>query len=365
MTLTDHEQPGNNGDGPGKGPAALSSEEVARLSGQIALLARTGLPLSTGLTALGEELPAGGLRAAIENLAVAIEAGQPLEQAIKSQGDHIPPHIQGLVIAGVRSGRLGDLLGRYASYSSVRHELHRKLWLSLAYPLLSMVAALALFLFVCVFLVRQFEMIFRDFGVPLPTLTIVILRIAAVANQIWPVVLIIAVALLIGWLGSRLFLNEKTRGQLAAHIPLIGRIWRCTALSEFFHLLALLLESEMKLPEALDLAGRATPDADVETAAARMATEIRDGAELAVALRTQRLIPSGVPPLVEWGQKAGDLPSILHAIAEMFEAKAPSLVTFAGTVFGVLALLAVLWGVFLVVCGLILPMINLISVLSG
>ena len=64
------------------------------------------------------------------------------------QNDRIPPHLRGLVLGGIRSGRLGDVLGRFSGYVSIGTELARKLWLSLAYPILSIFAAVALFLFV-------------------------------------------------------------------------------------------------------------------------------------------------------------------------------------------------------------------------
>ena len=50
---------------------------------------------------------------------------------------------------------------------------------------------------------------------------------------------------------------------------------------------------------------------------------------------------------------------------EMFEARARGQATFAGTVMAVLAAIVVLWGVFTVVFGLMLPMVTLISRLSG
>ena len=57
------------------------------------------------------------------------------------QKDRIPPHLRGLVLGGIRSGRLGDVLGRFSGYVSIGTELGRKLWLSLAYPILSIFVA--------------------------------------------------------------------------------------------------------------------------------------------------------------------------------------------------------------------------------
>ena len=63
---------------------------------------------------------------------------------------------------------------------SIGTELKRKLWLSLAYPILSILVAIALLVFVNVVLVSQFETIFRDFGIPLPGLTISMIMVSHV-----------------------------------------------------------------------------------------------------------------------------------------------------------------------------------------
>ena len=129
----------------------LSGAETVELSRQIAGLASAGLPLAHGLMALGEELPRGRLRRSMNDLAKTLESGTTLDQALAQQGDRIPPHLRGLVIAGLRSGRLGDTLRRFSEYVAIGTELQRRLWLSLAYPILTICTALALLFFVCVF----------------------------------------------------------------------------------------------------------------------------------------------------------------------------------------------------------------------
>src|SRR5271166_3568621 len=127
----------------------LTGLEAADLSSQIAGLARSGLPLEQGLAALAEELPRGRLRRSIDELARTLESGIPLDQAVKAQERSIPPHLRGLVLAGMRLGDMSNLLDRFSEYISIGSELKRKLWLSLAYPAVTAGIAVALFVVVC------------------------------------------------------------------------------------------------------------------------------------------------------------------------------------------------------------------------
>jgi general secretion pathway protein F len=357
--VNDHDSPRQNGAG-----GRLSGVEAAELSRQIAGLTSAGLPLAPGLIALGEELPRGRLRRSMNELAETLESGVPLDEALDHQKNRIPPHLRGLVIAGLRSGRLGDTLSRFSSYVAIGTELERRLWLSLAYPILTVATALALFFFVCVILVGKFDAIYRDFNIPLPGITVVLIAIARIVNTAWVPTIIIVGIVFGSWLAARLFLTPPLRRALAGRLPLVGRVWRATSLAEFCHLLALLLESRLPLPEALRLTGEGVQDADVDASCRALAAQVESGRSLARAMENVWLFPSGFPRLLRWAENQEALPEVLHMAGAMFEARGRSYATFVGTVLNVLCVLIVFQMV-MFVPALFVPLITLISRLSG
>jgi general secretion pathway protein F len=344
---------------------SLKPEETARLSEQIGSLARAGLPLAPGLSALGEELPRGELRSSLRELADALNRGVSLEVAIEQQDERVPAHLRGLILAGLRSGRLGEILGQFSGYLSIGTELKRKLWLSLAYPIMSIVVAIALFVFIHVFVVAIFERIFLDFGIPLPGLTMGMLLVSRVLKAGWPALVIVGGGIIVLWLALRVFLKPADRVSLATTIPVTGRVWKYISLAEFCHLLALLLESLLTMPEAVRLAGEGVENSDLARASRVMAEEVEQGATFAQALRGRGEFPKGLARLLRLAGDNNAIAAILHMAGEMFEARARSQAMFAGTVMAVLSVVIVLWGVFAVVGGLMLPLVTLISRLSG
>jgi type II secretory pathway component PulF len=342
----------------------LNGLETAQLSQQIAGLTQAGLPLGAGLTALSEELPRGALRRSMTELARTLDGGSTLDQAIESQRGKIPSHLRGLVIAGIRSGNLGEFLSRFSGYVGTGTEVKRRLWLNLAYPLITACAALALFVLVSTILVSQFDAIYRDFGVPLPALTVAIVAVSHFVNTIWAPVAIVLAGLVCVWLAAGALLKPPLRRSLAARIPVVGAVWRTTSLAEFCHLLALLLESHLPLPEALRLTGEGVQDADINDTCGAMAEEVESGRSLAEAMTGKRPFPSGLPNLLRWADRDKSLPEVLHMTGAMFEARARSHSTFSGTVVSVLCVLLVL-GMVMLIPGLFLPLITLISRLSG
>jgi len=350
--------------GPDGARNGLSGAEAGEFSRRIADLTAAGLPLAPGLAALSEELPRGRLRRSMTELADALDSGMPLAAAVETQQERIPAHLRGLVIAGARSGRLGDLLLRFSTYAGFANELKRQLVLSLAYPLLTLAIAIGLSFFVSAFVVAQFEHIFRDFNIPLAGLVQMVVYVAHVINAACLPLGAVAAVLILVVLAARLFLKPASRRSLSTHLPLLGWIWTPTRHSEFCRLLALLLENRSPLPESLRLTGEGIQDSGMERACGIMANEVEAGRSFALAMSKLRRFPPGLPRLLGWAEKRMTLPEVLHLAAAMFESQARSQATLIGMIVSVACVLNVL-ALIMLIPVLFLPLITLISRLSG
>lgn len=355
------DSPGPNGESAGR----LSGDEALAMSARISGLARAGLPLAPSLAAMAEELPRGRLRRSMLDLSRELESGESVDKALQSQGRRIPPHLRGLVAAGVRSGRLGEVLGEFSQYATTGVELRRRLRLNLAYPAFSLLITVALFAFVSVGVIPQFESIFRDFGIPLPRLTLVVIALSDRTSGIWQTILVVAALIAVGSMGAYLFLPTATFRGLLGHVPLLGGVWRWTSLAEFCHWLAMLLDHDLPMPEALRLAGEGVQDSSILADTRRMTEDMEDGKTLAQAMTDRRAFPPRLPRLLHWGEKRNSLPQVLHMAGEMFAARAAAQSNFAAAALGVLCFVVIIVGVNLMILGLMLPMITLISKLSG
>ncbi|SIO07934.1 general secretion pathway protein F [Singulisphaera sp. GP187] len=343
----------------------LSSDDVAQLTGHIASLTSAGMPLASGVRALAEEIPSRRLRAVLNRLADQLESGASLETAIERQGDRLPPHLRGLVVAGTRSGKLGDVLGRFAGYANIGSDLRRSLWLRLAYPTFTIALAVVVFVFVCVVLVTGFSRIFQDFGMPIPVLTGIVFQVAKAVDRAWLPLLQGLIGLAVLGVIASLVLRTDVRRSLAWVIPLIGPVWHLSDLAEFSHLLALLLESEVPLREALPMAGAAVRNSEIASGTKQAAQEIAEGRSLALALTRPSLFPHGFARIIDWAEKHRGMPEALHMAGEMFEAQARSQASFVSTVCGILAIWSILCGIVVVVVAIFFPLISLINRLSG
>src|SRR5947209_1505582 len=134
----------------------MNAEDLIALNEEIAAMARAGLPLDQGLAALAREMDRGRLRQVTAELAEDLRQGKTLPEALERQGNRVPPFYAALVTAGIRTGRIGEVLATPAG---------RRAWTRMIYavPLAGTMirsARLAAFTDLLSILVQQ--------GVPLP-----------------------------------------------------------------------------------------------------------------------------------------------------------------------------------------------------
>jgi general secretion pathway protein F len=346
---------------PGRRRGWLSTEDTVELARGMADLARAGVPLAGGLRALAAELPHGRLRGVLGEISGQLERGATLDTVIQSQGSRFPAHLRGLILAGLRSGRLAEVLEEYVDLWRARGELRRRIWLSMTYPLVLVVAITLVLIVLQVGVVPAFAEIFDDFGVDLPVLTTFFLDVIGPATLLLGVLLILlAVVLLVSaaipavaWVGPWVHL-----------VPLLGPLWRYGRLVQWARLTGMLLEQQVPLPEALRLSAAGAGDACLAEASRWAAAEVEAGRPLADCLMQRRPFPPSMTPLVDWGQQTGALGDAFRASAEMFEGRAQVQgVSLESVLLPVsLVMLAVFVGLF--VSAMMLPLVSLIQSLT-
>jgi type II secretory pathway component PulF len=348
------------------GQGRLSAEETAELTSKMADLVKVGLPLAPGLRAMADEMPHGlwrgpRLAAMLRAIAAEIDAGRSLEDAFASRQGTFPPHFYALILAGIRSGQIAQSLEELVSIQRQTIELRRRVRLTLAYPLLLIAFSVLLLIGLATVIVPQFDKIFRDFGADLPALTKVILALAGPGSGGYLAGLA-AVMLVLGVLAA--FRGQATIQWTLYRVPVFGTLWRWNGLVEFARLMALLLDQQIALPDALRLTAGGIASVELKRACRRAAERVEAGRSPAESLGGEWAVPPSLLPLLAWGQRLPALGQAFHAAAEMFQARGRVYVTLLETVIPpvMLILIGTLVGVF--VLGLFMPLMALIQKLS-
>ena len=344
----------------------MSPHEVLALNGQIAAMARAGLPLDQGLDSLANDMGRGRLRSVTRDLAGDLRSGLPLDQALRKQSRRLPQFYAPLVAAGIRTGRLPEVLATLSHYTKSIGQLRAALSEAMIYPTIVFTFGVALIGFMGFFVLPQFQTIFAEFGIRIPWVTRVVLSIADAPLIVGGVFLAVLLAIIGLVVASRV--SPAARYTIARGfygIPLVGTVVRSARLAAFAELLAILVEFEVPMPEAFRIAGQASPDPVMARQADRVIKDLEHGTSLAGALTGRGLVPEWMSWMAGAGIKHGQLAAALGQVATVYRRQVESRIAILRSVLPSFIII-ITAGTVVLLFGLavIVPMMHLIIGLS-
>ena len=232
--------------------------------------------IAVGLRAAAQEVSSSRDRAGLNRLSQAIQSGQSLENSLAQDSD-VPADLKAVVRAGVSTGRLPRLLEAYLSSRQSLQSVWRKFSLSLVYPMIMVMLAVAIVTAFVILVVPTFEEMFLDFGIELPLITQLLLFFADWIMWIGPAILI-GMALFALFLVTERFLPfRRMRTRIFQMLPLIGDAQKFAASSEFCSRMAVLIDCRLPLDESLRITSVSLRDPYLAWVTNKLANRIQAG----------------------------------------------------------------------------------------
>ncbi len=310
----------------------------------------------------------GKLKQVTRQLADDLAAGFTLPQALERQKGRVPPYYAALLAAGIRSGRIGDVLGTLTIYARSLGDFRAALVSATVYPLTILVLGLGMVVFVSAWVVPEYADVFEKFHLKLPMVTLLLIFISThwLATMVIPAAVVIAIPLAVRWAFRGSAYGRVLWARFVYTLPVAGTLLRSARLAAFTDLLGILVDQSIPLSEALPLAALASSDPLLGWGAGPIEKNLQQGMPLGEALRKERLVPDLVVWMTRFGEKQGTLGKTLHHLAQMYRRQADVRAEFLRTVAPPLLILLVAGVmVVLLVFGLLAPMLRMMEFWGG
>lgn len=332
----------------GAAGSTISAKEIAIFSRQIATMMKAGVPMvqSLEIIASGQKNPR--MQTMISDLKAEIEGGSSLHEAMTKFPVQFDLLYRNLVKAGESAGVLDTVLDTVATYKERMETLKGKIKKALFYPATVIAVAIIVSAILLVFVVPQFENVFKQFGADLPAFTQMIVSASRFMVAWWWAILIVTIGALAGFM----FMYKRTPAlvewldRLMLKLPVIGQVLHNSAIARFSRTLALTFKAGVPLVEALETVGPATGSIVYEKATRRIRDDVSVGYPLNIAMRQVNLFPPMVVQMTAIGEEAGALDTMLYKIADFYEQEVdntvdaltsllePFIIVFIGVVVG-------------------------------
>ena len=342
----------------------VKSKTLMIFTRQLATLIDAGLPLLRGLNVLAKQEKDAVLRNTINALADAVQGGSTFSE---SMAQH-PRIFNKLYINMVKAGELGGVLElvlqRLAEFQEKAQRIKNKVLAAMAYPVIVLLIAVAIMLFLLAFIVPKFEQIFKDMlgNKPLPPLTQWVINASnAIKSQwYWIALAIFGIVVIYKMVartpGGRAFIDR-----MMLRAPLFGDLTRKSSISRFSRTLGTLVTSGVPILQALNITRDTAGNAIVADAVTKVHDAVKEGESIVQPLEASGVFPPMVISMVDVGEETGQLPEMLLKIAEVYDDEVDNAVEGLTSLLEpiMIVLLALIVGT--IVIALFMPLISIIQ----
>ena len=342
----------------------IKTQDIVMFNVQLANMLNAGLSVIGSLDTLQKQNENKRLGEVIGRVSRSVEAGESFSQALAKHPRVFPNLFVSMVKAGEAGGDLAGVLNRYAEFAETQADLQRKIKEALYYPIILIVAATGVIVFLATVLIPKFVEIFNRAGISLPLPTVILYGIGTAIRQFWYVIILAGVLIV---LGLRRYVRTKAGrfkfDKISLKLPILGPVVRKICISRFARTLSTLLGSGVPILDSLNIVKDVVNNQVLVRVIAQMRQSVEKGERLAESLKVSEEFPPDTIQMIRVGEESGNLVKMLSKISDFYD---------RAIGYSIKKLVASLEPILLVIMGaivaftmasMLLPMFNMVKVL--
>ncbi|MCC6403627.1 MAG: type II secretion system F family protein [Fimbriimonadaceae bacterium] len=336
---------------------------------QFSTMVDAGVSLVRCLDVLSRQTQDPKLKKILLDIGERVEGGESLSRAMQRHPRTFNNLFVGLIRAGEVGGVLEETLQRLAGFLEADVALRRKVKSALTYPVLVLIAAIGIVIFLVTWIVPQFAALFKDIGLKdtdFPAMTKFLIDLSAHFRERWLVIIVSVVVIVFGW---KLFVSTKfgrrAADRMKLYVPVFGKLHHKVCMARFSRTMGTLLTSGVPILQAMETVAGTVGNTIMADAVLDARARIREGDRIGDPLEESKMFPPMVVHMIGVGEESGSLDFMLQKIADFYEneveatlasltaALEPVLIVFLGFIVG------------FIVIAMFLPLIKVIEGLSS
>jgi type IV pilus assembly protein PilC len=348
------------------GMGGVKPKVLTTFTRQLATLVDAGLPLLRGLRVLEKQERNPNLKRILGELATSIEGGSTFSEALAQHPKVFNKLFVNMVKAGELGGVLEVVLKRLAEFSEKAQKIKGKVKAALFYPVAVLVVAVGIMVLLMTFVVPKFKDVFGGMGIKLPTFTVIVLAISdIIKNNILATMGALAVAVVLFLLFIKTKFGRHIWDKFKLIMPAIGPVITKVSISRFTRTLGTLVSSGVPILQALTIVKETAGNVIIANAVGQIHESVKEGETITAPLEASRVFPPMVVSMVDVGEQTGAMPEMLLKIADNYDEEVDNAVSAMTSLLEpiMIVFLAVIVGS--IVIAMFLPLITMISTLSG
>ena len=209
--------------------------DIAIFSRQLSTMLTAGIPLVQAFEIVGNGHDNPAMQKLILGIKVDLESGTALAEALGRHPLYFDDLYVNLVTAGEQAGALDTLLDKVATYKEKTEAIKKKIKKALFYPAAVLIVAVIVTMILLIFVIPQFESLFKGFGADLPAFTRMVIDLSKFVQSLgWLVALVMG-----GGIYFYMYTRKRSHklrefeDRAMLKMPIVGNILEKAAVARF------------------------------------------------------------------------------------------------------------------------------------
>ena len=346
--------------------AKFTASELDFFLTQLSTFLKSGITLVESIKILSKQCKKKGQQNIYKSLIYELTMGENFSDALQKQGNIFPRLLINMIKTSELTGDLPETLDDMADYYREIEKTRKQMMSALTYPLVVLVFAIAVLVYIMVLVVPQFVDIYGSLGTTLPPITIAILN---VSNFLKKNLLMLGIGLLVFIIIFVILFKTikvfKTVVQtILMNIPIIGKIIIYNEITMFTKTFASLLNHNVYITDCMEVLSKITNNEVYKMLIFDTITNLARGEAISNSFKNHWAFPVIAYEMILTGEKTGQLGPMMDKVADYYQEQHKNAVNqikaFIEPV--MIIILAVIVGV--VLLSVVLPMFDMYQQIS-
>ncbi len=285
---------------------------------QMSLMLRSGHTVVRSLESVAKMIKRHRLKVAVERMATNIQGGMNFSTAMAVEKHIFPDIAVSLIESGEATGEIDKVLDRLSQDLEKTMEIKRKLVSSLTYPIIVIIASVAVILFLVLGVVPKFATFLEGKGAELPASTQALMDMSEWMQLHGFTVLVITLTVIFLTLAA--YTQPKGKfwiDRIILRVPAIGGSIIAASMAKTGWTLSMVLSSGVTVLDSIKIASAINGNSLIKRSFDLAAEGVVQGNKFADSLQ-QEAIPDMVLFLVASGEESGELGTVFLEIGDFY-----------------------------------------------
>lgn len=341
----------------------VTSQDVASLTRELAVLVEARVPLARGLATIAEHEGKQSLRELVHDLASKVEAGMAFSAALEAHKTVFGEVYVQTLKAAEKSGNLIGVMNHLADLLERQQESRQQLRRAMAYPIVVLTVVVAAMTVILVFVVPKFAATFSQHHVDLPLATRIVQGVGLSMRSRWYFYLATLLAVVAGTVVAwRSVAGRLVLERVLLALPLVGKIIIANTVARFTRVLSISLTAGIDLIQAIDAAGRSTGRPVFVQECDSMTERLRQGDQVGEVVRASRYLPGFARRMIAAGKDSTELARASDIVARHYDRESVHLTKGINSIIEPVLTVALAIIVLVVALSVFLPMWQMVRI---